>query len=95
MHNRDSWLAENGQPESPLKAIRAKCLQCCCYMPSEVAACEIVKCPLHPFRMGKNPFRTPREMTDEKKAALGERLRVARAGKIATSNEKTKGGGNE
>ena len=40
------------------KAIRAKCLDCCCGSPSEVARCHIVKCPLWPFRFGTNPFTT-------------------------------------
>jgi hypothetical protein len=39
-----------------LKVIREKCLDCCCYQPSEVAKCTAVKCALWPFRMGSNPF---------------------------------------
>jgi hypothetical protein len=40
----------------PLQAIRAKCLDCSCYQPSEVRLCEAVKCPLWPFRAGKHPW---------------------------------------
>lgn len=40
---------------TPVKAIRAKCLDCSFFQPSEVRNCPITKCPLYPFRMGKNP----------------------------------------
>lgn len=40
---------------TPIKAIRAKCLDCCCNHPSEVRICTAVKCPLYPYRMGKRP----------------------------------------
>ena len=40
---------------TPRKAIRAKCLDCCCGHPSEVRICTAVKCPLYPYRMGKRP----------------------------------------
>jgi hypothetical protein len=35
------------------KAIRAKCLDCCCWNEAEVKRCEISDCALFPFRMGK------------------------------------------
>ena len=64
------------QITSPLKAIRAKCIVCCLIerQISEVKLCPSVKCPLHPFRMGKNPFRAKREYTDEQRATMAERL---------------------
>lgn len=40
---------------TPVKAIRAKCLDCCCWQQKEVKLCPITDCPLYPFRMGKNP----------------------------------------
>lgn len=64
---------------SVLKAIRAKCLDCCADMPSEVRECQIESCALHPFRMGRNPFRKKRELTDEQRQALADRLAAARA----------------
>ena len=42
---------------TPLKAIRAKCLDCCCEQRNEVAACPCQDCPLYPYRFGKNPNR--------------------------------------
>ena len=44
------------RPQSPLRAIRAKCLDCSCYQASEVRLCEAIKCPLWPFRAGKHPW---------------------------------------
>ena len=64
---------------SVLKAIRAKCLDCCGGSPSEVRECEIDQCALHPYRMGSNPFRKKRELTDEQREALAQRLAAARA----------------
>lgn len=40
---------------TPLKAIRAKCLDCCCGDKKEVRECTLEKCTLHPYRMGKRP----------------------------------------
>jgi hypothetical protein len=42
--------------KSPAKAIRAYCLECTGNQPSEVRNCTIKRCPLYPFRFGKNPF---------------------------------------
>lgn len=41
--------------KTPIKAIRAKCLDCCCGQISEVRLCEIETCALWPYRMGKRP----------------------------------------
>lgn len=40
---------------TPVKSIRAKCLDCCCNQIVEVRECQIEKCSLHPYRMGKRP----------------------------------------
>ena len=63
---------------SSVKAIRAKCLDCCGYSPSEVRLCPAEECALHPFRFGKNPYRTKREMSEEQRAAAAERFREMR-----------------
>lgn len=42
---------------SPLKAIRLKCLDCCCGSSNEVKLCPVTSCALYPFRFGKNPNR--------------------------------------
>ncbi len=40
---------------TPVKAIRAKCLDCCCGQQSEVRLCPSENCTLHPYRMGHRP----------------------------------------
>ena len=56
---------------TPLKAIRAYCLDCCLESAKEVKLCPAEGCPLHPFRMGHNPnrkgiggFKTTEETTE-------------------------------
>lgn len=63
-----------GHVKKPLlKVFREKCLDCCVYKPSEVRLCACKKCPLWPYRMGKNPFHD-RKMTYDDKRAATERL---------------------
>lgn len=40
---------------TPIKAIRARCLDCCCGSAKEVELCPIPDCSLYPYRFGKNP----------------------------------------
>ena len=35
------------------KAIRERCLNCSCWIPSEVTGCAFNDCPIFPFRSGK------------------------------------------
>jgi hypothetical protein len=65
---------EDCDKKTPLKAIRAKCLDCCNEQPSEVRICHITHCSLWPFRMGKNPFHK-RRMTNKQKQAATQHLR--------------------
>lgn len=44
------------QITSPVKAIRAYCLECVGHQKNEVKNCTITACPLFPFRFGRNPF---------------------------------------
>ena len=43
------------KPPTPLRAIRAKCLDCTDGQPKEVRFCPVPDCPLYPFRLGKSP----------------------------------------
>lgn len=43
---------------TPVKAIRAKCIDCSNGQNNEIRACQIVKCPLWPYRMGHRPKNT-------------------------------------
>ena len=48
---------ENNGILTPIKAIRAKCLDCMCGQATEVRLCPITDCSLYPYRMGHNPSR--------------------------------------
>ncbi len=63
---------------NPVKAIRAKCLDCCCGQQNEVKLCPAKDCPCWPFRFGKNPYRQKRELTEEQRAAARERMQKLR-----------------
>lgn len=58
---------------NPVKAIREKCLDCCCGSSAEVNLCTITDCALYAFRLGKNPYR--KEWSEERKAQQAERMR--------------------
>lgn len=48
-------LRNLGHPQSPMKAIQAKCLDCV-FNEAEVRKCVQLTCALWPLRMGRNPF---------------------------------------
>jgi len=63
----------NGKPRSPVKDIRAFCIQC---VGGEakgrkpfkaVRECKVYECPLHPYRMGTNPYRKLNLSEEERK----------------------------
>ena len=64
--------------QNPVQAIRAKCIDCCCGQVAEVKLCPAEDCPIWPFRLGKNPFRAKREMTDEQRERMRAVLDEAR-----------------
>jgi hypothetical protein len=59
---------------SPLKAIKANCLECSGGSAHEAKNCKLVECPLHSFRTGRKPVKISTNVPDEVRAA-----RVARA----------------
>lgn len=69
---------------TPLKAIRAKCLDCCGDSPTEVRECRSEKtCALWPYRFGTNPGRSPRILSESHKAALKAGRDRHQAGKVS------------
>lgn len=60
-----------------LKVIRAKCMDCVCDQREEVKLCPSNDCPLHPYRMGKGPFKSP--MSPAQMAARMKGLEKANA----------------
>lgn len=59
---------------TPMKAIRLKCLDCCCGSSYEVERCSCPNCALYPFRFGKNPNIGKREYSEEARNAMRERM---------------------
>jgi hypothetical protein len=58
---------------TPIKAIRAHCIDCCCGNKVEVRLCSIEKCHLHPYRMGHRPrgsnYTTPEGFSEKSEAS--------------------------
>ena len=65
---------------TPLKAIRAKCLDCCCWQINEVRLCPVRDCPLYPYRDGHNP----------KRKGMGNVSGLEKARLVKMSNSSTK-----
>ena len=63
---------------TPVKAIRAKCIECSGGNRSEADRCQIKDCPLYAYRHGKNTNRKPRVMTEEQRERMRENLEKAR-----------------
>ena len=41
--------------KTPIKAIRAKCLDCTCGSHIDIRECTVIDCALYPYRFGKKP----------------------------------------
>ena len=41
--------------KTPIKAMRAKCIDCCCGSYKEIKECTVIDCDLYPYRMGTRP----------------------------------------
>jgi hypothetical protein len=81
-HPRDAdvdVMREIHEPGPLLRVIRAKCIDCSGGSESEARKCTAIGCALWPYRMASNPFRTPREMTEEQREAAAANLAAARA----------------
>ncbi len=65
---------------TPIKAIRAFCLDCSCGSANEVRLCPISNCWLYPYREGHNPNIKPREYTEEQRQAMRDRLASLKKG---------------
>lgn len=68
--------------KNPVKAIRAKCLDCCGNQQNDVKLCPCTDCSLHPFRMGTNPYKAKRNITPEQRAAMQERMQKINLAKM-------------
>jgi hypothetical protein len=72
---------------TPLKVIRARCLDCCAGSASEVRNCTATQCPSWPMRMGFSPWRKPlSEAERNRRAAHAKKMR---SGKTASTKSKS------
>jgi len=53
---------------TPLKAIKARCLDCC--GDDHPRKCACINCALYPFRLGKNTLLPKRTISDSHRASL-------------------------
>ena len=60
--------------QTPFRAVRAKCLDCCCGNTAEVRKCVATDCLLWPFRLGSNPFRKKSVLSEGEKQRRAARL---------------------
>ena len=67
-----------------LKNIHQKCMDCSAYQIKEIELCPSMDCPLWPFRMGKDPFKTGRVLSDVQR----ENLVKARAARKTIAKDK-------
>ena len=58
------------EPMSAQKALRLRCLDCCCGSSGEVRVCAFRKCASWPFRLGSSPWKSRKPMSDGQRAAL-------------------------
>ena len=56
--------------DTPIKAIRKKCLDCTCGQVLEIRKCTVISCALYPYRMGRRPdastIEALEDLSDEK-----------------------------
>ena len=72
---QDKSQNDSHHKKSLLQVVRTHCLSCCCESPKEVRLCPAVDCNLHPYRLGKNPFRKPRVLTEKQRQEMVNRMK--------------------
>ena len=77
-------FAQAGLEGNPLlRVIRARCLDCVAGQEVEIRKCVLITCPNWPYRLGSNPFRAAREITDEQREQMAVSLAKARSARNA------------
>ncbi len=81
-HQRQPGSEDITRPRlSRRRAIRARCLDCSAWSTKEVAKCQMTKCALYPFRMGKgkqNPEQRSKAIRRYCKWCCGDSLKEVR-----------------
>lgn len=60
------------EPKKPLQALRERCIDCCGGSLKEVRVCPAVTCPSWPFRLGHDPWKNKRAVSEGQRIALEE-----------------------
>jgi hypothetical protein len=82
------------EPMTPLKVIRARCLDCCAGSAAEVRTCTAVHCPSWPYRMATSPFRAPLgEEEKSRRAMQAKKMRLAQSDPIKSKGSAAKSAG--
>jgi hypothetical protein len=81
--SRDELIAAGHKPISPLKALRARCIDCKGGELSEVRRCAHLDCPAWPYRMGTNPWQASLSADVLEARRRGGRKRAAQFKKSA------------
>jgi hypothetical protein len=69
----------------PMKAIRAKCVECSGGNRAEVRQCEIEDCPLWPYRLGRRPKKQAKEVNDVTQGRIFSRQTPSRLADLAAN----------
>ncbi len=86
--SREELMAAGHKPMSPLKALRARCIDCCAGSANEVRLCTAVSCPAWPFRLGSSPWRPPAsEAQREAQRQAGARLALRQSASTVHKGE--------
>lgn len=71
----EEFNREVSENTNVMRAIKLKCLDCSTYNILEIKECPVKNCPLYPFRQGNNPFRKKKELSEEERNKLSERMK--------------------
>ena len=64
--------------KSLIKTVRAHCIDCSGGQSSEVKSCQCKICNLYPYRMGRDPFRQKRVLSEAQKNQVRINLQKGR-----------------
>ena len=78
----EEFKKEVSENTNVLRAIKLKCLDCSTYNINEIKECPVKNCPLFPFRNGNNPFRKKKELSEEERSKLSERMKNIKRNKL-------------
>jgi hypothetical protein len=85
--SREESIAAGHKPTSPLKALRARCIDCKAGELSQVRTCHHLDCPAWPYRMGTSPWQAPLSAEVLEARRRGGRKRAARFEKSAQGTD--------